>query len=413
MSPPQNITVSKVARAQPKDRVYRIADRGRRGFLLTVYPSSRKCFQYRYKVKGVQRIIALGDIPGTDLADAHLEYDRLRKLVRKGIDPKAPVITETGATFGDVAEGWYQQVCLGKVKDKSGQWVRHPNRTPRKRPEYPRGVLDNHLLPNWKDRDIQTITRLDANRRLDEIIAAGSPIMANRVGAMISQIWSWAIDEGILEATPMQKLSKRGGREQSRERTLNDDELKQFWNRLDDSKLSNVTIATLRFALLTGARRAEVAGARWREIQNDVWTIPATRTKSGKAHKVPLSDAAKDVLEGVRGLDTVAVFPSTAGGSLRPDALTRAVHRKLKHFGIAQFTPHDLRRTVRSKLAELGVSPVVAKKCLGHALEGMDAVYDRHEYLEEKRDALQKWADHLQAVVEGKKQKVVSIASAQ
>ncbi len=408
--PPVNLTTTKVEALKPRTITYRVADAGRRGFVAVVYPSGKKAFAYRYKLRGVQSMAHLGDVPDTDLADAHLEYERLRKLVRKGIDPKAPLpADDAGPSFGDVAEAWYQSHCLAKVKNAAGQWIRHPNKTPLKAPKYKKLQLDLHLLPHWKDRPLKAIERLDANRRLDEIVAAGSPVMANRVGATIGQLWAWALDEGVLPATPMQGLGKRGGVEVSRDRTLTDDQLRQFWTKLETAELSAVTVAALRFCLVTGARRAEVAGARWAEISDDVWTIPASRAKSNKAHIIPLSDLALEILESVRGQHSTAVFPSPTEGTMRPHSLSRAINRKLKHFGIGKFTPHDLRRTLRSKLAELGVSSVVAKKCLNHALEGMDAVYDRHEYADEKAEAFQQWADHLRAVVESRARKVVPI----
>ncbi|HEX9875189.1 MAG TPA: tyrosine-type recombinase/integrase [Gammaproteobacteria bacterium] len=407
---------SRIKALRPEASVYRVADIARRGFLVTVYPSGRKVYQYRYRLNGRQQTTALGDVGKIDLADAHAEYDRFRALVKKGADPKAPIIVsgdpdDPGPTFGEVAETWYSQTCLAKVKNSDGRWVRHPNRKALKAPQYKRLQLDNHLLPKWKEKAIRSITRIDANRRLDEIIAAGSPVMANRVGATIGQIWGWALDEGIIDATPMQALGKRGGREIPRERILNDNELKRFWRKLDTSGLTDVTVAALKVCLLTGARRSEVAGAKWKEIREDLWTVPPSRIKTEhrkekpKPHKVPLSDKALEVLETVKGLDKSAIFPSPAGGFLRPHALSRAVNRKLKHFGIGKFTPHDLRRTLRSKLPELGVQPVVAKKVLNHALEGMDAIYDRYDYFDEKRDALQKWADHLKAIVEGRSAK--------
>ncbi|HEX6996132.1 MAG TPA: tyrosine-type recombinase/integrase [Gammaproteobacteria bacterium] len=416
MAKPINLTAEWLRAKQAPDR-YPV--KGRRGMYAWVYPSGAKATYYRSSRFGW---VHLADHPGTDLADAFAEYERIRKLVKAGVDPKAPIPTATTeetveqTTFGDVAEAWYNSHCLGKVMNGAGQWVKHPNRTPLKAPEYKRLQLDTHLLPHWKDRPLagpNRITLVDANRRLDQIVAAGSPVMANRVGATIEQIWRWAVSEGVIEASPMIGLTKRGGRETARERILNDDELKAFWTGLDTSGLSDVVIAALKLCLLTGCRRAEVAGAKWSEIHGDLWIIPPSRIKTEhraeqpKPHFIPLSDMALAVLEPMRGRDKRAVFPSPAKGSLRPAALSRAVSRKQKHFGIAEFTPHDLRRTVRSKLASLGVSSVVAKKVLNHSLEGMDAVYDRYDYLDEKRDALQLWADHLRAIVEGKQPKVV------
>ncbi len=234
--------------------------------------------------------------------------------------------------------------------------------------------------------------------------------MANRVAGLLSQLFRYGVHRQIVESSPVQLLFRPGGTERPRQRTLDDRELRALLLNLDEvTKRAKRTAIAIRLILLTAVRRSELTGApRWSELKLDaaspVWEVPADRTKTGVAFIVPLTAPA---LEAFRLLKRRAdrnswVFPSETGeSSMDPRLLTRSVARHLDSFArcqVAAFTLHDLRRTVRTGLARLGIRPDIAERCLNHAQPGIIATYDTHQYLGEKRAALNQWAAHLEAL---------------
>jgi integrase len=159
-----------------------------------------------------------------------------------------------------------------------------------------------------------------------------------------------------------------------------------------------------RMFLLTGQRRSEVATMCWSEIVGDVWTIPREKVKKDRPHTVPLTATALAMLASLRGLprmvdDNGFVFTTTGGKSASSNFAK--VKRELDRLsGVTNWTIHDIRRTVRSKLAELGVPREVARKVLNHEDGKVDRIYNRHEYLAEKREALERWEKSLTQIAQ-------------
>jgi integrase len=260
------------------------------------------------------------------------------------------------------------------------------------------------VLREWRGRDARTITPREVVQFLRKK-AEASPVMSNRVAALTSQMFRFGIEVGIVEDTPYKLLRKPGGREKPRQRVLTDEELKIFWHTLptDKMKMSESVRCALRILLLTGARRGEIAAARWEHLTHDVWSIPATTSKTGHSHDFPLTDAARLEFDRLRVLagQSEFVMPSpVAGLALDPHAITTALRRSVTAFGIGHFTVHDLRRTLRTGLSALGVSSETAERTIGH-LVGSDIqrTYDVHHFAKERRDALEKWATHVAAIV--------------
>jgi integrase len=227
--------------------------------------------------------------------------------------------------------------------------------------------------------------------------------MANRVAGILSQMFRFGIHRSIVESTPVQLLYRPGGKEKPRARILTEEELKAFLQNLDDACRFQRLPHVLRLLLLTLQRRSELALAEWREfdLKAKTWTIPDAHAKTGKGHIVPLSDWALRELEKLKVMASGSryVLPSTGkSGPIDPKYVTRSVARCLNRFkrhGVAAFTPHDLRRTGRTGLARLGIKVDAAERVFNHARERMEATYDVHDYIEEKREALDKWARHL------------------
>jgi integrase len=263
--------------------------------------------------------------------------------------------------------------------------------------------LEANVLSAWRHRDARTIKPREVIELLDPIVERGSPVMANRVASILSQLFRFGVHRAIVEDSPVKLLYRPGGREKPRQRVLSDAELRVF---LADrraatrfARLAHVIIVLL----LTGQRRGELAGARWAHVDlyARTWRIPPEHSKNGRPHTVPLSDWAVLEFMELRSLagKSAWVLPNADGsGPLDAKLLTRGLAKCQKRFqelGIGAFTLHDLRRTCRTGLARLRVPPHIAERVLNHVQDKIPATYDVHDYLDEKRDALQKWAQFL------------------
>jgi integrase len=186
--------------------------------------------------------------------------------------------------------------------------------------------------------------------------------------------------------------------------------------------MAEPTKLALRILLITAQRRGEITQAKWSDFDLDgkLWTIPVELLKSSHArretpepHIVPLSPLALDILGKLKAITGSSTYVLPAYASSRREAsysdgvLTRAVRQNSDHFGIAHFTPHDLRRTAASFMTKLKIPRLHVEKVLNHSTGDIAEVYDRHDYLPEKRAALERWAEHLSAIVEGREHKIV------
>ena len=184
------------------------------------------------------------------------------------------------------------------------------------------------------------------------------------------------------------------------------EELSALWRAID--KLPQLPRAYFRVVVLTGARRNEVRCMAWSELDLDagLWRIPPERNKSGRAFELPLS---APVVETLRALPRIGPMVFTLNGK-RPMAVHQLIEQARGDAGLIDVRLHDLRRTLRTGLAELGVRFEVAERVLNHAMPGLQAVYNRHNYMAEKRTALALWAEHVLALVE-KREAVVTFRS--
>jgi integrase len=238
---------------------------------------------------------------------------------------------------------------------------------------------------------------------LDKIVSRGSRVMANRTAGLLGQLFKFGIHRAIVDDSPVKLLYRPGGREKPRQRALSEDELKAFLRNLEDACRFQRLPHVLRLLLLTLQRRGELAVAEWREfdLKARAWTIPDGHAKTGKGHVVPLSEWAVEELKKLKVMagGSRFVLPNAQKTApADPKYITRSVARCLKRFnkhGVAAFTAHDLRRTGRTGLAKLGVRSDIAERVLNHARERIEATYDVHGYIDEKREALDKWSKYL------------------
>jgi integrase len=384
-----------------RDRRYEICDPSCAGLQLRVADTGVKSWHWRFYWRGSRARLVLGVWPDTSIAEAHEKASAARALLRRGIDPR-----RAGITFAQRLKS-EKPAATGtpgfSVEHLAREFMtRHVQRR-RRRPEYVQRILDANVLPRWASRDARTIKPREVIELLDEI-ADRAPVMANRVAGLLSQMFRFGIHRAIVETSPVQLLYRPGGKEKPRSRVLSEEELKAFLRNLEDACRFQRLPDVLRLLLLTLQRRGELCSAEWREfdLEARTWTIPDEHAKAGKGHVLPLSDWAVEELRKLRAMAPSSryVLPNLDGtGPIDPKYITRSVARCLKRFkrhGITAFTAHDLRRTGRTGLARLGVPVSVAERVLNHARERIEATYDVHDYLDEKREALEKWARYLQ-----------------
>jgi len=377
------------------------------GLQLQVRPKRRTCSRtwlLRYVWRGEWVRLTIGHCPGMGLADAREKVMGLRRGIDDGIDPRRA--TPRRRPLAEAKTVSAAASAPHTVEHLAHEFLERYVRPNRRRPEYVERILEHDVLPEWRGRDARTIKPREVIELLDKIVGRGSTVQANRTASLLGQMFRFGIHRAIVEMSPVQLLMRPGGKEKPRQRTLSDEELKAF---LTDPvaatrfrRLSHV----LQILLLTGQRRGELATARWADVdlKRKLWTIPAERSKNGREHVVPLSGwvvVEFQQLKKAAGRTQWVLPGKDKAQHLEPKLLTRGLQKCLKRFkslGVAPFTLHDLRRTCRTGLARLKIEPHVAERVLGHAQERLQATYDTHAYLDEKRAALERWATHLEAL---------------
>lgn len=344
--------------------------------------------------------MVLGRYPAVSLAEARQAHSKAQADAEKGIDPAAVALEAKRArkaapTFRELIDELWDIELKGK---KSGAETKR--------------LIEKDVTPLWGKRRVQDITRRDVVLLLDNI-RSRAPITANRVHGALGRAFNFAAERGIIVDSPCTRIRKP--LETPRDRVLSDDEIRTFWYGLDSVDIYPATRCALRLILITGQRPGEVAGMEWSELDGDLWIIPPGRMKNGLEHKVPTTRMFHDILEEVRPYsgDKQFVFASSHKGGTSPIAvrtMARSVTRHRIEIGIKKpFVPHDLRRTVRTRFAELGIDDVTAEKVLGHQLQGVLKTYNRHEYAEEKRAALEAWEDKLRFILGQKTKKIAKV----
>jgi integrase len=258
--------------------------------------------------------------------------------------------------------------------------------------------LRKDVLPVIGHIPLRELHRRDVTRVID---AKSAPIAARRAFDDFRALVRWAVARGDLDHNPIDGMKKPPG-SKPRTRVLSDEEIRVIWSRLD--QLSETIQQIIKLCLITGQRLGEVAGMTFDEIDlgRRVWNIPGSRTKNGHPHSVPLSEMALEIIQ-------------EAGGSFRVSRsvnVSQAIQRKQGKIGIAHWTAHDLRRTALTKMAELGVAPIVLGHIANHRTTTKAGitlgVYIHHPYEREKREALELWADRLEGIISGS-DKVVAL----
>jgi integrase len=371
-----------------------IADGGADGLYLIVQPSGAKSWAIRYRHNGRATKFTLGRGAALSLAEARKAAADARLALEKGIDPAA----ERRATRAAYKVEQHPDTVEALVK----QFIALHG--PKIRPATLRlydSALRRFVLPKWAKRPVHEIRRRDVIA-LVEAIAVDRPVMANRTLGALSKFFSWLVARDVITASPVHGVEMPGV-EKARDRVLDEDEVAALWRACAEE---GVIGAAVRIILLTGARRTEVSAMRWAEVdeKNRVWVLPSERSKNGQAHVVPLSGAAWEIIAALPRISDTHVFSVSGDGPLVN--FTRIKERVDAKLCFAQpWVIHDLRRTCASGLQRLGVRVEVIEATLGHRsglFRGIVSTYQRHDFADERRVALQRWADHVEQLAAGK-----------
>jgi integrase len=400
------LTDVSVRKTAPTNKRQEIMDGQVRGLFLLVQPTGAKSFAVRYSRAGRVMKVTLGPYPALSLVEARRRALGIAANVANGADPAeekkaarkaAARVPEAVKTVRMIANEFLKRHTS---EHNGARWATETQR-----------ILDRNITPAIGDKPAVEVDKAAINDMLDTITTRG-PIAANRTLAVTKKLFRWALGRGYVNVDPCAGIAKPGA-ETRRDRVLSDDELARVWRTAEG--MAYPFGAAVRLLILTGARREEVGAMKWVEVDlaAKVWTLPAARAKNGVEHVIPLSDSVVDILKSLPRIGRPGfVFTTTGETAISgwskakttlDDAILKAAREEdPKAEPIPGWTIHDLRRTFATGLAGLGVALPVVEKILNHvsgSFGGIAGVYQRFAFAAEKRDALNKWAARVAAIV--------------
>ena len=419
------LTDRSIEALRPKAARYEVWDEARRGFGVRVTPRGVKSFVWVYHFDGRPRRLTFGTYPRLSLAGAGVKLAEAKDLLGRGIDPGTRAVAERDA-----------ERHAETVEELVSSYLDRYARVRKRSAAEDERILRKDVLSRWGGRKAKDITRRDIVRLLNEIVDRGAPIQANRTLTILRRMFNFAVGQAIMEASPCDKV-EAPSEENHRERVLSEDEIRLLWRTLETAPMEPNTRRILRLMLVTAQRKGEVMGIPEPEIdyQKRLWSLPAERAKNGREHLIPLSDLAIRILTEAAPNEAGYLFPSGMTGKpyrgqsidhatrylFDPRPISKARKRPQQRVSVQplsglmeRFTPHDLRRTVATRMRELGVSRGDVKMVLNHVETDVTSRYDRYDGLPEKRRALDLWARRLEQIVSGKEpaENVVELARA-
>lgn len=380
------------------------------GLYLDITPGGATVWRYRYRLNGRREKITVGAYPKIGLAEArdHRAILAGRAAKSKHVEGVASPAQarEQEKQAGRVAK------LAGTVEDLGKRYLAHLRKHGKKANSIEWHV-NSYIAPELGAIRTPELTA-DQIRRLCNKIKSKAPASAREVLGTIKRMMKLAIADGLISSNPAADIDPATyAPKESRERSLTIDELRAFLQGCEGGGVSPLVSAALRLILLTMARKNEVIKAPWSEFNlgQAMWELPAERTKNKKPHMVPLSAQAMAILKTIRPeLDDEEpitnyskwVFPGLAGKPLSDSTLNEAL-KSNRWFDLPHFTVHDLRRTASTILHEQGWNSDVIEKALNHTMPGVRGIYNRAEYLDQRREMLQAWANYLDALKAGAK----------
>jgi integrase len=403
----------------------RVSEAGRKTFILaTRYPGSAS---YTRRSLGIYGALSL--------EKARTKARDWIELIRKGVDPwdeeerqRIEQQRKRANSFRVMAEAYVAQAVIGSDPDRPKM---------RKAAEVKRNI-EKEFIYRWGDRPVADIAGDDVAAAIEAVVARGSPGQARNLLGIAKTLFGWAARQRRfgLKASPVAELKGKHliGAKRSSDRILSDIEIAAFWRNAD--RLGYPYAAAYKLLLLSGLRLNEVADAVWRELdfKEKIWTLPKERMKGtdekARAHTVPLTNEMLAIFEPLPRSKGGDFLFSTSGGKTpvwMSDKIKKKLDRRMMRslralarmrgddpgkMKLAPWTNHDLRRTLRSGLSRLRIDHDVKEAILGHVKPGIARVYDHYDLLDERRDALERWAARLREIISPPPDNVVKLPAA-
>jgi integrase len=406
----QRLTDLTVRNLKPHGARRQVQDADIPGFGVLVTATGLKTFFFRYQINGSEHRFRIGPYPAMSLNQARKRAVTLSGQVLDGKNPQAiKAEVRQAETFSEVARLYIEK----HAEREKASWQEDQRK------------IERDLLPRWGKRKMKDIRRREIIDLLEDVAdgkgdgrrqpGQPAPISANRLGALISKLFTFALDRKVIDTNPAHRLP-RPGTERAKDRVLSEEEIQSVWSALDG--MPPATAAAWRLILLTGQRPGEVSRMRWEDLRQEpggwTWTLPRAYMKNRRffqkrdrsdPHLVPLSPQAQAEIEALRPVSGAEkwVLPSRNRGK-RLANLRRSNQRFLELTGIEpRFTPNDLQRTASTLMQKFDVDPTVIDWIQDHLdSSSVRATYQRHGYGVEMRRALMLLGNRVEAIVTGK-----------
>lgn len=395
-----NLTALAVKNAKPGSARREISDG--RGLYLIVQPSGAKSWAYRYRnAEGKPCKLTIGDAAKVTLEAARAKTRKAATEVDEERDPaaeKTAARTAKQATDSNKVEAVVANFIERHAKEKTREATWRESKR----------ILEREIVSRWQGRPLSAIRTSDIHRIIDEIMDRGKPAAALRSLQAIRPMFKWAVKRKIIASNPCDGVDPPSV-PQERDRTLDDRELRILWRAAESIGYPFGPIVQL--LMLLGQRRDEVAAMIRSELDLGAseWTLPAARAKNGKPHLIPLPPLAVSIIEALKPVDGPEGYLFTTTGRTPVSGFGKAKEKLDRWIAaddvvLASWTFHDLRRSLATGCAALGVAPQVVEALLNHrggVIRGVARVYNRYDHRREKIAALEAWAAHLECNVIG------------
>ncbi|EBR8049217.1 site-specific integrase [Salmonella enterica subsp. enterica serovar Altona] len=378
-------------------------------------------WRYRYRIAGKQRSMMIGSYSDLSLASARATVKQLAARVALGHDVAGEKQEQKAEALAKIEE---EKNAL-HVAELAAEYFERQILNRWKHPDILRRRIDKDINPSIGKMKVEDVKPRHIDDMLQKIVARGAPTVANDVLRWTRRIFDYGIKRHALETNPTTAfdIADAGGQEKSRERWLTREELIRFFQAMRMAKgFSRENELSMKLILALCCRKMELCAAPWDEFDLDgaIWHLPAERAKNGDALDIPLPAPAVEWLQELKRISGSSRYVLPARkmqhrqlphiqASTLPVALGKVRHEMA---GVPDFTVHDFRRTARTHLAALGVDPVVAERCLNHRIKGVEGIYNRHQYFDERAHALELWAGLLVALERGEDYNVMPMKRA-